>query len=89
MVEEPELKWMQCLDFLMAPSRNPDHVGGFFQIQPAPGYCNVYLTQSPHSGATVALLGDGSVRMVAPTISTTTWTSACVPIDGAVLGSDW
>jgi hypothetical protein len=34
-------------------------------------------------------LGDGSVRIVAPGIRTQTWKNACIPNDGAVLGSDW
>jgi hypothetical protein len=34
-------------------------------------------------------LGDGSARGVSGSVSVTTWTNACNPRDGAVLGSDW
>jgi prepilin-type N-terminal cleavage/methylation domain-containing protein len=59
-----------------------------FQVTPAPNQC---LWEVPVSTHPVMLtgLGDGSVRAVAPSISLTTWWNACVPDDGAVLGSDW
>ena len=34
-------------------------------------------------------LADGSVRLVNPSISQLTWTSAMLPADGVPLGSDW
>jgi hypothetical protein len=37
----------------------------------------------------MAGMGDGSVRLIAPSISGTTWWSACTPAGNEVLGSDW
>lgn len=44
---------------------------------------------SPHPGAAVVLLADGSVRIVGKEVSEATWLSAITPDDGQVLGSDW
>jgi len=37
----------------------------------------------------LVVLGDGSVRTIAPSISSDTWNKACLPNDGNVLGDDW
>jgi hypothetical protein len=34
-------------------------------------------------------LGDGSVRVVSPSISQSTWAAALLPRDGRPLGNDW
>jgi prepilin-type N-terminal cleavage/methylation domain-containing protein len=60
-----------------------------FQVSPQPDVCNWRVTQTPHSGAMVVGLGDGSVRTVVSDISVTTWVNACIPNDGNALGSDW
>jgi prepilin-type N-terminal cleavage/methylation domain-containing protein len=60
-----------------------------FQTAPATGLCNFNMTQSPHPGAMIAGLGDGSVRTVSSAIATSTWYYACHPSDGQVLGPDW
>jgi prepilin-type N-terminal cleavage/methylation domain-containing protein len=60
-----------------------------FQIAPAPGKCDPVVLASPHTGVMVVGLGDGSVRTVAPSISTATWLNACIPDSGNLLGSDW
>jgi hypothetical protein len=60
-----------------------------FQIAPAKGFCNPSVTSSPHTGTMPVGLGDGSVRMVSSNVTVTTWLNACVPDDGAILGSDW
>jgi prepilin-type N-terminal cleavage/methylation domain-containing protein len=59
-----------------------------FSIQPPIGMCSFEVVSSPHS-VMLAGLGDGSVRSVYPSITVATWFNACVPDDGAVLGSDW
>jgi prepilin-type N-terminal cleavage/methylation domain-containing protein/prepilin-type processing-associated H-X9-DG protein len=51
--------------------------------------CDASRAQSPHSGGINVCLGDGSVRFVSASISTTTWAGACDPQDGTPLGSDW
>jgi prepilin-type N-terminal cleavage/methylation domain-containing protein len=60
-----------------------------FQTLPGPDSCQQNVTQSPHPGAMMVGLGDGSVRSVSPSVSTLTWYNACHPYDGTVLGSDW
>jgi prepilin-type N-terminal cleavage/methylation domain-containing protein len=60
-----------------------------FQIQPAPGNCDPVVLASPHSGAMLVGLGDGSVRTVSPGISTATWLNVCIPDSGNPPGSDW
>jgi type II secretory pathway pseudopilin PulG len=60
-----------------------------FLANPAPGYCQPNALTSPHSGAMIALLGDGSVRTATTGISSATWRAACIPNDGTVLGNDW
>jgi len=59
------------------------------QDAPSGEQCNPFTTQSPHPGGMNALLADGSVRTVSPSISTQTWTYAILPRDGFTLGSDW
>jgi len=60
-----------------------------FYITPAVGFCQPHVPTSPHTGAMIAGLGDGSVRTVSKSVSGTTWRNACIPDDGNVLGSDW
>jgi len=69
----------------------PDYTNGgiSFQTAPAPAACNWYVLQSGHTSSMNVGLGDGSVRTVSPSITTTTWTFACQPNDGQPLGSDW
>jgi prepilin-type N-terminal cleavage/methylation domain-containing protein len=51
--------------------------------------CDFRIMQTPHTGALMVGLGDGSVRSVSPSISWTTWYRACNPRDGNPLGDDW
>jgi prepilin-type N-terminal cleavage/methylation domain-containing protein len=64
-----------------------------FQLQPVPynsaATCEYRLPSSPHTGGILVLMGDGSSRLVAQGISTTTWWYACTPSGGEVLGDDW
>jgi prepilin-type N-terminal cleavage/methylation domain-containing protein len=59
-----------------------------FQTAPSAANCNWYVTQGPHRVMNV-LLGDGSVRGVNSSMSILTWSEACIPNDGNVLGSNW
>lgn len=64
-----------------------------FTIKPAnigygSGTCDVTATVSPHDVMLVGM-GDGSVRSVSASISSTTWKNACIPNDGMPLGNDW
>jgi len=60
-----------------------------FQTGPSAANCNWYVTQGGHSGTMNVGLGDGSVKGVSNSISTTTWFNACTPSDGNPLGADW
>jgi prepilin-type N-terminal cleavage/methylation domain-containing protein len=59
------------------------------QDRPAFKSCDFRIMQTPHAGALMVALGDGSIRPVAHTISWATWTHACDPRDGNPLGADW
>lgn len=62
------------------------------QPQFRPNYltgCDIGRAQGSHTGGLLVALGDGTVRMVSPSISPATWQRACDPQDGEVLGSDW
>jgi prepilin-type N-terminal cleavage/methylation domain-containing protein len=59
-----------------------------FQVGTLSTTCDILVANSSHQ-VMIALLGDGSVRSCAGSMSATTWTAACTPNDGAVLGSDW
>jgi prepilin-type N-terminal cleavage/methylation domain-containing protein len=48
-----------------------------------------YYPVSYHAGTCLVQVMDGSVRGVSQGISSTTWSRACQPADGFVLGSDW
>jgi prepilin-type N-terminal cleavage/methylation domain-containing protein/prepilin-type processing-associated H-X9-DG protein len=74
-------------------------------FQPSFDYCNNNTTNwvswggcvsvcqcravTPHSGGINVGMGDGSVRIVGPTITGATWYAACTPNKGEILGSDW
>jgi prepilin-type N-terminal cleavage/methylation domain-containing protein len=60
-----------------------------FVAQPLWTNCNPALATSNHPGGIPLLIGDGSVRFGATGMSQTTWQSACNPMDGISLGSDW
>jgi prepilin-type N-terminal cleavage/methylation domain-containing protein len=66
-----------------------NHSGVGFQAGPSVQACDWYVTQGGHGGTMQVGLGDGSVRGVSNSVSVNTWTSACNPIDGIPLGSDW
>jgi len=59
------------------------------QSRPTPGCCDIRILQTPHTGVLPVGLGDGSVRTVSVNVSWDTWTKACDPRDGAVMGADW
>jgi prepilin-type N-terminal cleavage/methylation domain-containing protein len=60
-----------------------------FQVAPSPGTCNPAYVQSFSSAGLTVGLGDGSSRILSPSISASTWSYALYPADGQVLGSDW
>jgi prepilin-type N-terminal cleavage/methylation domain-containing protein len=65
--------------------------GKSFQVRPKMSYpyeCDPALPQGFSDGGIQVLLGDGSVRNVAPGINTSTWFGALTPEGGEVL-NDW
>ena len=60
-----------------------------FQVAPAPVNCNPEVLVSPHTAGMIAGLGDGSVRVVAPSTATATWVNACTPDSGLPPGPGW
>ena len=61
-----------------------------FQVQPKwLSTCDPSRAQSPHAAGINVLLGDGSVRFVAASVSQTTWSQICDPRDGGVASSNW
>jgi prepilin-type N-terminal cleavage/methylation domain-containing protein len=67
----------------------PPEPGSPIQDVPPVTCCDFRIMQTPHPGALMVALGDGSVRSVSTSISWTTWFRACHPSDGNPLGSDW
>ena len=60
-----------------------------FVVQPVWSNCNPALPSSNHTGGIPVAMGDGSCRFVSMSVSATTWSHACDPRDGNLLGSDW
>jgi hypothetical protein len=50
--------------------------------------CDSLTVQTGHNSLNVAR-ADGSVRMIAPGMSSAAWCLAVLPRDGPALGSDW
>ncbi|MBI3408957.1 MAG: DUF1559 domain-containing protein [Planctomycetes bacterium] len=70
------------------PRTSASQPGLTFQVAPSLAECNPRIPQTPHSGMLVGL-ADGSVRILAASISENTFWSAVTPATGEVLGPDW
>jgi prepilin-type N-terminal cleavage/methylation domain-containing protein len=68
-------------------AQNPKGPWPVFQSSPAPEDCDSTLVQGAHLGTNV-LLGDGSCKLVSPTVSQTTWSAAATPNNNDVVGND-
>ncbi len=60
-----------------------------FQVRPTPSQCDNTVPQGLTTGSLQVGLGDGSVRGVAPGLSSYTWYAALTPSGGETLGADW
>jgi prepilin-type N-terminal cleavage/methylation domain-containing protein len=60
-----------------------------FQLAPTANAANDGQPQGFSAGGMQVGLGDGSVRMVHPDVSFTTWYLACNPDDGSTISPDW
>jgi len=61
----------------------------FIEIRPPVDQAYYYNVQAPRSDGILVGLADGSGRLLSATIDLTTWSNACHPSDGAVLGGEW
>lgn len=62
----------------------------YYQIGVNQNTCSTYANASTgHTGAILAGLGDGSVKMISQGMSTTTYNLALIPNDGYPMPSDW
>jgi prepilin-type N-terminal cleavage/methylation domain-containing protein len=60
------------------------------QLSPNPfATCNPCMLQCYTEAGIQVGMGDGSARLVSPSISNATWASAIMPNDGIALGKDW
>jgi prepilin-type N-terminal cleavage/methylation domain-containing protein len=71
------------------PLSSPSWPGAIFQVAPLPARCQWDVPQTPHRSGMLAALGDGSVRILAPSMSPTTFWGAVTPAGGEVLSEDW
>jgi prepilin-type processing-associated H-X9-DG protein len=63
--------------------------GSLFQVRPDRRNCDPTRASTPHTGGMQVCLADGSVRLIAPSISGVTWWAACTPSGGETLGPGW
>jgi prepilin-type N-terminal cleavage/methylation domain-containing protein len=86
-------QWADRYDVANGPFVGYPRIGtdAYFQIRPNPWQtnCTFERPSSPHPGAILVTLGDGSVRSCAEGMSPTTWWQAIVPNDGLPLPADW
>jgi prepilin-type N-terminal cleavage/methylation domain-containing protein len=59
------------------------------QLTPTVAACDPYYVQAMDAAGCLVGVMDGSVRLISPSISGTTWMRALWPTDGLTLGSDW
>jgi prepilin-type N-terminal cleavage/methylation domain-containing protein len=60
-----------------------------FQVMPKPEDCNSQAPQASTPAGLIVAMGDGSVRIVSPSVSFNTWYAACTPTQGDTVGPDW
>jgi prepilin-type N-terminal cleavage/methylation domain-containing protein len=63
--------------------------GSRFQVQPTEGDCDPTRAATGHHNGMQVCIADGHVRMLAGSMSGTTWWAAVTPSGGEVLGPDW
>ncbi len=71
------------------PTTRPDLEGFTFQVAPLWSQCDPRVAQTPHFGGMLVAMGDGSVRTLAPHMSSATYWGAVTPSSGEILGNDW
>jgi len=71
------------------PVTGPSEGNYTFQAAPSVAACYSFVAQTPHASGMLVALGDGSVRIISPGISSATYWSAVTPRGGEILGGDW
>jgi len=71
------------------PTSSASLPGQTFQVAPSLKDCNPWIPQTPHSSGMLAGIADGSVRILAPSISEKTFWGAVTPLGGELPGADW
>jgi prepilin-type N-terminal cleavage/methylation domain-containing protein len=79
------------LPYFAQPTSDGTPIGpaSLFQVQPTYGNCDPSRANTAHIAGMQVALADGSVRILSPSMSGTTWWAAVTPMGGEVLGSDW
>jgi prepilin-type N-terminal cleavage/methylation domain-containing protein len=60
-----------------------------FQVMPPVSNCDPHAAQSTTSAGLMAAMGDGTVRIVSPTVSIATWQAVGTPKSGDAVGTDF
>jgi prepilin-type N-terminal cleavage/methylation domain-containing protein len=88
--------WFRTPGIAITGQPNNPATGSPFQVVPKitgatsdPTVCDWARANSPHSGAMVVAVADGSVRNLSRTMTLQTFQRAVRPDDGEVLGNDW
>jgi prepilin-type N-terminal cleavage/methylation domain-containing protein len=55
----------------------------------ATGSCDPLTASSPHTSGVMVAMGDGTVRLVAPSLTMKTWNAVLSPTANDTVGSDW
>jgi type II secretory pathway pseudopilin PulG len=71
------------------PISGPNFLQYTFQVAPSRRNCYPSVAQTPHFNGMLVAMGDGSVRTLAPSISTASYWGAVTPASGEIPGNDW
>jgi prepilin-type N-terminal cleavage/methylation domain-containing protein len=89
-------QWMPVINYWPSGASSAGYITGAAtrpQFNPTwnsrSAQCDYRLASAPRSAGIMVCMGDGSIRMVASSISGDTWWAAMTPDGGEVLGSDW
>jgi prepilin-type N-terminal cleavage/methylation domain-containing protein len=83
---DPNGPWAYSAD--STSTKGISHLFPVFQNSPPPSACDNTNTQGMHNGENV-LLGDGSVHLVNPNVSETSWNAAITPDGGDIVNGDF
>ncbi|MFO0966887.1 MAG: DUF1559 domain-containing protein [Gemmataceae bacterium] len=67
----------------------PSYPGTTFQAAPSVSDCSIGVAQTPHASGMVTAMADGSVRILSPSISESTYWALVTPAGGEIITGDW